>query len=72
MKLSLNRTLANLRQIGFEIRGLAYLIKLKKKDEVSTAELEIIYYGIGSLLNQLGMRVDQVIDQMEEELRVKK
>jgi hypothetical protein len=68
MKLSLIHTLGKLRKISFEIRGLAYLIRLKKKDEVTTEDLEVFYYGIGSLLDQLGKNISRVTRQVEEEI----
>lgn len=59
------RISGDLRTLGWQIRGIAYLIGNQKIDEAPPLDSDDLMWGVGQVLNEFGTKVSQAADALE-------
>jgi hypothetical protein len=55
---------AELRKLGWQIQGLAYLIRMQRFDETPPMNIEELSYGIGVTLEELGLEPNEIAEYL--------
>lgn len=55
----------DLRTLGWQIRGIAYLIGNQKIDKAPPLDSDDLMWGVGQVLGELGAKVSQAADVLD-------
>lgn len=62
---STTHELGKLREASWELKGIAYLLRNQRQDEVLPLDLEEISCGIGMVVGKLGDRIGRIGRRLE-------
>lgn len=58
-------TVAKLRDIAFQVRGLGYLVGLQRQDDAPPEDVDDLYWGVGQVIDQLGRQIRELTNKLE-------